>query len=146
YRLIDRMLERFPERPAVLALTATATPQVRQDICRILDISEEHAVLTGFERSNLTFSVVQGQDRARFIRDYVQKNGNEAGIIYAATRKTVDAIYDALRKKGVNAAKYHAGMPDWERKDEQDRFLTDEASVMVATNAFGMGIDKSNIR
>lgn len=146
YRLISRMLEWFPSRPAVLALTATATPQVRDDICRILDISEEHTVMTGFERSNLKFSVIQGQDRARFVRDYVQKNDKEAGIIYAATRKTVDAIYDALIKKGVSAAKYHAGMPDWERKEEQDRFLTDEASVMVATNAFGMGIDKSNIR
>ncbi|MTD31082.1 DNA helicase RecQ [Planomicrobium sp. YIM 101495] len=146
YRLISRMLEWFPDRPAVLALTATATPQVRDDICRILDISEEHTVMTGFERSNLKFSVVQGQDRARFVREYVQKNDKEAGIIYAATRKTVDAIYDALIKKGVSAAKYHAGMPDWERKKEQDRFLTDEASVMVATNAFGMGIDKSNIR
>lgn len=146
YRLISRMLEIFPDNPTVLALTATATPQVREDICRILDIEEQNTVITGFERANLSFSVIQGQDRERFIRDYVQKNDNEAGIIYAATRKTVDSVYEALIKRGVKAAKYHAGMPDDERRLGQERFLNDEVTVMVATNAFGMGIDKSNIR
>ena len=146
YRLISRMLEIFPDNPTVLALTATATPQVREDICRILDIEEQHTVITGFERANLSFSVIQGQDRERFIRDYVQKNDNEAGIIYAATRKTVDSVYESLVKRGVKAAKYHAGMPDDERRLGQERFLNDEVTVMVATNAFGMGIDKSNIR
>lgn len=146
YRLISRMLEIFPDNPTVLALTATATPQVREDICRILDIEEQHTVITGFERANLSFSVIQGQDRERFIRDYVQKNDNEAGIIYAATRKTVDSVYESLVKRGVKAAKYHAGMPDDERRIGQERFLNDEVTVMVATNAFGMGIDKSNIR
>lgn len=104
YRLISRMLEIFPDNPTVLALTATATPQVREDICRILDIEEQHTVITGFERANLSFSVIQGQDRERFIRDYVQKNDNEAGIIYAATRKTVDSVYESLVKRGVKAA------------------------------------------
>ncbi|MBT2582763.1 DNA helicase RecQ [Planococcus sp. ISL-109] len=146
YRLISRMLEIFPDHPTVLALTATATPQVREDICRILDIKEENTVITGFERANLSFSVIQGQDRERFIRDYVQKNDKEAGIIYAATRKTVDSVYESLIKRGVKAAKYHAGMPDEERRLGQERFLNDEVTVMVATNAFGMGIDKSNIR
>ncbi|WP_404466808.1 DNA helicase RecQ [Planococcus rifietoensis] len=146
YRLISRMLEIFPDNPTVLALTATATPQVREDICRILDIEEQNTVITGFERANLSFSVIQGQDRERFIRDYVQKNDNEAGIIYAATRKTVDSVYESLIKRGVKAAKYHAGMPDEERRLGQERFLNDEVTVMVATNAFGMGIDKSNIR
>ena len=146
YRLISRMLEIFPDNPTVLALTATATPQVREDICRILDIEEQNTVITGFERANLSFSIIQGQDRERFIRDYVQKNDNEAGIIYAATRKTVDSVYESLIKRGVKAAKYHAGMPDEERRLGQERFLNDEVTVMVATNAFGMGIDKSNIR
>ncbi|MFC4713369.1 DNA helicase RecQ [Planococcus dechangensis] len=146
YRLISRMLEIFPDHPTVLALTATATPQVREDICRILDIKEENTVITGFERANLSFSVIQGQDRERFIRDYVQKNDKEAGIIYAATRKTVDSVFESLVKRGVKAAKYHAGMPDDERRLGQERFLNDEVTVMVATNAFGMGIDKSNIR
>lgn len=146
YRLISRMTELFPNNPTVLALTATATPQVREDICRILDIEEEHTIMTGFERANLTFSVIRGQDRERFVKEYVEKNEKEAGIIYAATRKTVDSVYEMLIKKGIKAAKYHAGMPDNERKIGQERFLNDEVTVMVATNAFGMGIDKSNIR
>ncbi|HSI66322.1 MAG TPA: DNA helicase RecQ [Planococcus sp. (in: firmicutes)] len=146
YRLISRMMELFPNNPTVLALTATATPQVRDDICRILNIEEKNTVMTGFERANLSFSVIRGQDRDRFVKEYVQKNVNEAGIIYAATRKTVDSVYEMLKKKGVPVAKYHAGMPDHERKLGQERFLNDEVTVMVATNAFGMGIDKSNIR
>lgn len=146
YRLISRMTELFPNNPTVLALTATATPQVREDICRILNIEEQHTIMTGFERPNLTFSVIRGQDRERFVKEYVAKNDKEAGIIYAATRKTVDSVYEMLLKKGIKAAKYHAGMPDHERKSGQERFLNDEVTVMVATNAFGMGIDKSNIR
>ncbi|MGH2316565.1 DNA helicase RecQ [Planococcus sp. SE5232] len=146
YRLISRMTELFPNNPTVLALTATATPQVREDICRILNIEEQHTIMTGFERANLTFSVIRGQDRERFVKEYVEKNDKEAGIIYAATRKTVDSVYEMLLKKGIKAAKYHAGMPDHERKLGQERFLNDEVTVMVATNAFGMGIDKSNIR
>lgn len=146
YRLISRMTELFPNNPTVLALTATATPQVREDICRILNIEERHTIMTGFERANLTFSVIRGQDRERFVKEYVAKNDKEAGIIYAATRKTVDSVYEMLLKKGIKAAKYHAGMPDHERKIGQERFLNDEVTVMVATNAFGMGIDKSNIR
>lgn len=146
YRLISRMMDLFPNNPTVLALTATATPQVREDICRILHIEERHTIMTGFERANLTFSVIRGQDRERFLKEYVQKNEKEAGIIYAATRKTVDSVYEMLLKKGIKAAKYHAGMPDAERRAGQEQFLNDEVTVMVATNAFGMGIDKSNIR
>lgn len=146
YRSISRLTELFPNTPTVLALTATATPQVREDICRILHINEEHTVMTGFERSNLTFSVVQGQDREKFVKDYVMKNENESGIIYAATRKTVNHIYELLQKRGISVAKYHGGMFDEDRSYEQERFLKDEVQVMVATNAFGMGIDKSNIR
>ena len=146
YRLISRMMDMFPNNPTVLALTATATPQVREDICRILNIEERHTIMTGFERANLTFSVIRGQDRERFLKEYVQKNSKEAGIIYAATRKTVDSVYEMLLKKGIKAAKYHAGMPDAQRRAGQEQFLNDEVTVMVATNAFGMGIDKSNIR
>lgn len=146
YRLISRMTELFPNTPTVLALTATATPQVREDICRILQIDETHTVMTGFERSNLTFSVVRGQDREKFVKDYVTQNEHESGIIYAATRKTVNHIYEMLQRKGVRVAKYHGGMFDEDRTYEQERFLKDEVQVMVATNAFGMGIDKSNIR
>ncbi|WP_338753221.1 DNA helicase RecQ [Bacillus sp. FJAT-52991] len=146
YRQIQRLADMLVRRPIVLALTATATPQVRDDICRLLSIDDSHTVMTGFERENLSFSVIQGQDRQLFLKDYIKKNEKEAGIIYAATRKTVDQLFEQLKKSNVAVTRYHAGMSDVERMSEQDRFLTDQASVMVATNAFGMGIDKSNIR
>lgn len=146
YRNIQRVLSLFHIKPVVLALTATATPAVRKDICAQLGIAENHTVMTGFARQNLTFSVIKGQDRDKFVKDYVTKNKGEAGIIYAATRKAVDQVHDTLLRNGVTAAKYHAGLPDIERQLGQERFLNDEASVMVATNAFGMGIDKSNVR
>jgi ATP-dependent DNA helicase RecQ len=146
YRHIQQMVHNLPQNPTVIALTATATPRVREDICDSLKINAENSILTGFERENLSFSVVKGQDRLRFFLDYLKKNQKEAGIIYAATRKNVDKLYDRLKKENINVARYHAGMGDNERIREQDRFLNDEASVMVATSAFGMGIDKSNIR
>ncbi|PAE38843.1 DNA helicase RecQ [Bacillus sp. 7884-1] len=146
YRHIKQMVYSLPQKPNVLALTATATPRVREDICETLDIDEENSIITGFERENLSFAVIKGQDRLHYLRDYIKKNEKEAGIIYAATRKNVDQLYERLKKENVNVARYHAGMGDAERIREQDRFLKDEASVMVATSAFGMGIDKSNIR
>ncbi|MCG7346106.1 DNA helicase RecQ [Sporosarcina sp. ACRSL] len=146
YRMLNKVISSFEKKPVVLALTATATPAVRVDICDQLHIESDHTVMTGFERSNLTFSVIKGQDRDKFIKDYVKKNEGEAGIIYAATRKAVDQIHSTLERTGVAVAKYHAGLSDSVRQAEQDRFLMDEATIMVATNAFGMGIDKSNIR
>lgn len=146
YRHIQQMIGSLPQEPMVLALTATATPKVREDICNQLIIDEENSIITGFERENLSFSVIKGQDRLHYLLDYLKKNDKEAGIIYAATRKNVDQLYERLKKENINVARYHAGMGDIERIREQDRFLKDEASVMVATSAFGMGIDKSNIR
>ncbi len=146
YRLIGSVVEALPERPVILALTATATPEVRADICRQLNIPQGNTVLTGFERENLSFSVVRGQDRGKFVKDFIKKNREEGGIIYAATRKTVDALYENMKKAGLPVARYHAGLPEEERRDAQEAFLNDEARIMVATNAFGMGIDKSNIR
>jgi ATP-dependent DNA helicase RecQ len=146
YRHIKNLVDSLPNCPIVLALTATATPKVREDICLSLNINQENTIITGFERQNLSFSVVKGQDRLEFLKNYIKKNGKEAGIIYAATRKTVDQLYDRLQKAKINVARYHAGMNDRERNHEQDRFLEDQATVMVATSAFGMGIDKSNIR
>ncbi|TQR17716.1 DNA helicase RecQ [Psychrobacillus soli] len=146
YRAIHRLKDVFEVEPVVLALTATATPEVRADICRLLQIEEDSTVITGFARTNLRFSVVLGQDKNKFLKDFIKKNAQEVGIIYAATRKTVDQLYELLNKAGVRTAKYHAGLPEAFRNKEQERFLTDEAQVMVATNAFGMGIDKSNVR
>ncbi|GKV54530.1 ATP-dependent DNA helicase RecQ [Sporosarcina sp. NCCP-2222] len=146
YRMINRIIPFFDRKPVILALTATATPAVREDICKQLEIGDSNTVMTGFERSNLTFSVIKGQDREAYVKDHVRKNSGEAGIIYAATRKAVDQLHATLTKMGCQVAKYHAGLSDVERQKEQDRFLMDEAAVMVATNAFGMGIDKSNIR
>jgi ATP-dependent DNA helicase RecQ len=144
YRQIQYMVDSLPQKPIVLALTATATPKVREDICNLLNIENE--IITGFERTNLSFSVIKGQDRLKYLFDYIKKNETEAGIIYAATRKNVDQLYEKLKKEKINVARYHAGMGDAERSREQERFLEDKASVMVATSAFGMGIDKSNIR
>ncbi len=146
YRNIRRMISLFHEKPVLLALTATATPAVREDICSQLTIAENDTVMTGFERENLTFSVIKGQDREKFVIDYVKKNEGEAGIIYAATRKAVNHLYEVLSRRGVRVGKYHAGLSDVEREEGQERFLNDETAVMIATNAFGMGIDKSNIR
>ncbi len=146
YRHIQQMVNNLPQKPVVLALTATATPRVREDICYSLKIDQTNTIITGFERVNLSFSVIKGQDRLKFLLDYLKKNQQEAGIIYAATRKNVDQLYERLRKEQINAARYHAGMGDADRAREQERFLEDKASVMVATSAFGMGIDKSNIR
>ena len=146
YRNIRNMITLFHEKPVVLALTATATPAVREDICAQLGITDENTVMTGFERENLAFSVVKGQNREKFVKDYVKKNDGEAGIIYAATRKAVDQVHEMLLKSGVKVVKYHAGLSDMERQLGQEQFFKDEASIMVATNAFGMGIDKSNIR
>ncbi|MFF2450738.1 DNA helicase RecQ [Neobacillus sp. NPDC058068] len=146
YRHIQQMIHNLPKRPNVLALTATATPRVRADICQLLNIDENNTIITGFERENLSFSVIKGQDRVKYLQAYLKKNDKEAGIIYAATRKNVDQLYERLRKENINVARYHAGMGDADRAREQERFLEDKASVMVATSAFGMGIDKSNIR
>ena len=141
-----RIVDYLPEKPLVLALTATATPQVRDDICNTLGINQENTIMTTFERENLSFSVIKGQDRNAYLADYIRQNQKESGIIYAATRKVVDQLYEDLMKAGVSVSKYHAGMSDNDRNEQQELFLRDEVSVMVATSAFGMGIDKSNIR
>ncbi|UNP78903.1 DNA helicase RecQ [Bacillus nitratireducens] len=146
YLHIHRILDYLPEKPLVLALTATATPQVRDDICSTLEIDQENTIMTTFERENLSFSVIKGQDRNAYLADYIRQNQKESGIIYAATRKVVDQLYEDLGKAGVSVSKYHAGMSDHDRNEQQELFLRDEISVMVATSAFGMGIDKSNIR
>ncbi|WP_088069054.1 DNA helicase RecQ [Gottfriedia luciferensis] len=146
YLRIKKLVQELPTNPTILALTATATPQVKSDICNQLGINEETTIMTGFERSNLSFKVVKGQNRLDFISHYIKKNINESGIIYAATRKEVDKVTNQLKKLGISVGRYHAGLSDDERAMQQDAFLQDDINVMVATNAFGMGIDKSNVR
>ncbi|MFT8709555.1 MAG: DNA helicase RecQ [Sporolactobacillus sp.] len=146
YRQIATMLDQFPERPTVVALTATATPHVTADICRLLGIGADQVVTTGFARDNLFFQVINGQDRSRFLRDYLKANRNQPGIIYVATRKEVDRLTASLKKAGFAAGQYHAGMTEEDRAANQERFRYDDLSVLVATNAFGMGINKSNVR
>lgn len=146
YLLIRKLINRIQPKPAVLALTATATPQVREDIRQQLDISVENTIVTGFERENLRFHVVKGQNRDLFLTDYIRKNSGQAGIVYAATRKEVERLYQLLKTKGFAVGKYHAGMSEKQRESYQEQFLYDDIEVMVATNAFGMGINKSNVR
>lgn len=146
YRNIAALLPKLAERPVVTAFTATATPEVMQDIVKLLQMRDPQTVVTGFDRANLTFTVVHGEDKRDFVLRYVQNHAGQAGIIYAATRKEVDGLYEFLRKKRFSVGRYHAGLPDGERAASQEQFLYDETRLMVATNAFGMGIDKSNIR
>ncbi|MEI5908897.1 DNA helicase RecQ [Bacillus spongiae] len=146
YLKITSFINEFQPKPRVIALTATATSQVRNDICEQLQIPSDQSVITGFERPNLSFSVLKGEDRDRFLQDFIKKNENESGIIYCATRKETERIYKKLKAQKRNCGMYHGGMSHMERKDMQDQFLNDEILVMVATNAFGMGINKSNVR
>ncbi|WNQ10545.1 DNA helicase RecQ [Paenibacillus aurantius] len=146
YRAITSLLRELPNRPRVAAFTATATPEVISDITSYLGIGDGEVFLTGFNRENLKFSVIKGENKKDYLLRYVNENKDQAGIVYAATRKDVDNLYEFLRKKGIAAGKYHAGLSDTERKEAQERFIFDDIRVMVASNAFGMGIDKSNVR
>jgi len=146
YLKIKTLLKELPSKPIVLALTATATPEVTADICQSLGIDNETTISTGFARDNLFFSVVKEENRDQFLTRYIEKNKQESGIIYAATRKDVDLLYQRLQKAGIQVGRYHAGMNEGERSFMQDQFIQDDLSVMVATSAFGMGIDKSNVR
>ncbi|UII58511.1 DNA helicase RecQ (plasmid) [Cytobacillus spongiae] len=146
YLGIYQAVKQLHSNPTILALTATATPQVQADILHHLHIPDQFKVLTGFQRTNLFFQVVKGEDRKRWVEKYVQKNHQHSGIIYCATRKEVENLYLFLEKKGFSVGKYHGGMSDTLRQEQQEAFLNDTISIMVATNAFGMGINKSNVR
>lgn len=146
YQQIAPFLEALPRRPLVSAFTATATPEVREDIVRLLGLKNPAIHVTGFDRPNLYFEVRRGEDKKKFIERYLKRHQGEAGIIYVATRKEVDALYHLLQKKHFTVGRYHAGLSDEERTQAQDDFLYDNVQVIVATNAFGMGIDKSNVR
>ena len=146
YKNILTFVQSLAEKPLIGAFTATATPEVKEDIIKLLGLNNPNVFVTGFDRPNLYFSVLRGENKDKFVVDYVQKHLNEAGIIYAGTRKDVDALQALLEIKGIKAGRYHAGMNDEARNKMQEDFLYDDISVMVATNAFGMGIDKPNVR
>ncbi|MFB4164383.1 DNA helicase RecQ [Alteribacillus sp. JSM 102045] len=146
YLTIPRFLEFAGRHISVLALTATATPQVSSDINRALSIPENNIIHTGFKRENLILSVIKGQDRDSYLIDYIKKHPDQSGIVYAATRKEVERLHHKLENENIKAEKYHGGMTAAQREAGQERFVYDESSVMVATTAFGMGINKSNVR
>ncbi|MDL2234373.1 DNA helicase RecQ [Ruminococcaceae bacterium OttesenSCG-928-L11] len=146
YRRIREMIEAFPTRPVVGAFTATATETVRQDILALLGLRTPFLLTTGFDRANLFYSVDSPGDRDSWVLDYLGRSKGRSGIVYCLTRKQVDRLSDLLIDKGFAALPYHAGLPDQTRRDNQDAFRNDTAEIIVATNAFGMGIDKSNVR
>jgi ATP-dependent DNA helicase RecQ len=146
YLRINRFIQLLAKRPLVGAFTATATDEVKKDIIQRLGLKNTKVFISGFDRPNLNFTVVRGENKKLFTLNYLENHARHSGIIYAATRKEVDKLYALLKDKGFDVGRYHAGMGDQERKDSQDRFIYDDLSVMVATNAFGMGIDKSNVR
>lgn len=146
YKAIYPFVNALPKRPIIGAFTATATPEVKADIVTLLGLYKPNVHVSGFDRPNLFFSVLRGENKQKFILNYLKGHASQSGIIYAATRKEVDALYALLLSKGYKAGHYHAGLSDEERSAGQDDFLYDRIQVMVATNAFGMGIDKSNVR
>ncbi len=146
YLRLAEIIDQFQQQPTVIALTATATPQVAEDIVKQLRIPSENEIKTGFARENLSFQVVKDQNRDVFLLEYLKMNTGQSGIIYASTRKEVERIYHLLESKKIAAGMYHGGMSEQLRSENQEAFLYDQVQVMVATNAFGMGINKSNVR
>ena len=145
YLDVPAFVRRLPRRPVLAAFTATATAQVGEDIVRLLELREPLRIVTGFDRPNLFFDVRRERDKLAWLRSYLRSHPNQSGIVYCATRKTVEQVCEKLRAAGYAATRYHAGLDDAERRENQEDFAFDRATVMVATNAFGMGIDKSNV-
>ncbi len=146
YLQMAEVLTQLPSRPVIVALTATATIQVAADIKRLLKIPDSNHIQTGFARENLTFQVIKDQKKEQYLIEYLKINKNQSGIIYAATRKEVDRVYHLLQKFGFSVGRYHGGLNERERTEMQEAFLFDRVQLIVATNAFGMGINKSNVR
>lgn len=146
YQIIPYFIKNLRKRPIVTAFTATASSEVRDDILNILELHNPDVYITGFDRENLFINIVKSTSKNRYLLDYIESHKNESGIIYAATRKEVENIYEGLLKRNYNVSKYHAGLSNEERVNNQEQFVKDEMKIMVATNAFGMGIDKFNVR
>ena len=144
-RIID-FIEKLPKRPPVGAFTATATQLVRDDVVRLLGLQQPYCLVSGYDRPNLRFSCVKPTSKLSMLLSFLSDMGHESGIVYCSTRKYVEQVTQKLLERGVSATRYHAGLSDEERRRNQDDFRFDRARVMVATNAFGMGIDKSNVR
>ena len=145
YLKIAPFIARLPQRPPVGAFTATATQRVQDDIVSLLDMKQPTRVVTGFDRKNLFYDVVNPRDKMAYTLSYVRQHRKQSGIIYCSTRKAVEAVCDMLQANDLPATRYHAGLDDDERRVNQEDFVYDRAPIMVATNAFGMGIDKSNV-
>lgn len=145
YRKIADFVDTLPRRPVLAAFTATATEEVRRDVIELLRLRQPNVLVTGFDRPNLYFEVRQPKDKNAALLDLIQGYRDRCGIVYCATRNKVEQLCDALCRAGVAATRYHAGLSDEERQHNQDDFQFDRKTVMVATNAFGMGIDKSNV-
>lgn len=146
YLKIVQFIKQLEKRPVISAFTATATETVKEDIICVLGLREPDVLVTGFDRKNLYFAVESPKKKDRYVINYIGEHASESGIIYCATRKNVDTLYEKLCAEGIAAARYHAGLTGEERKRNQEDFIFDIRPVMVATNAFGMGIDKSNVR
>lgn len=146
YRYINGFIKQLPKRPVVAAFTATATKEVADDIRKLLGLEQAKTIVTGFNRENINFKVVHTKDRLGYVSNFVKERKNQSGIIYCSTRKDVENVYQTLVKQGISTGYYHGGLSDEIRNKQQNRYAFDEIQVMVATNAFGMGIDKSNVR
>ena len=146
YRRISRFIDLLVDRPIITAFTATATEEVRRDIINLLKLNEPKVFITGFDRKNLKITIEKAVIKKQYILNYISSSEGASGIVYCATRKDVDMVYEMLIANNIKAERYHAGLNDEERKEAQERFIYDKADVMVATNAFGMGIDKPDIR
>ena len=146
YMKIVEFVKMLEKRPIISAFTATATEAVREDIVCTLGLQDPFTLVNGFDRENLFFQVDKPKNKEQYILKYISKHSGDSGIIYCATRKNVDKIYELLQSNGISVGKYHAGMDAGQRKKMQDDFVFDYTSIVVATNAFGMGIDKSNVR
>ena len=146
YLNINKFISKLNYRPVIGAFTATATDEVKSDIIRLLQLNNPTVVTTGFDRPNLFFSVIRPKNKSETLLKLIRERNNQSGIVYCSTRKKVEEVCAMLNQKGVQATRYHAGLDDSERVKNQDDFVFDRKSVMVATNAFGMGIDKSDVR
>lgn len=146
YYNIPDFIDALPHKPLIAAFTATATPDVRKDICLRLNMPDAHIVVTGFDRPNLHFAVERTQDKDRSLLEFLRKHKNQCGVIYCATRNKVERVTQQLQRQGYRALRYHAGLTPEERRDNQNLFVGGQVPLIVATNAFGMGIDKADVR